>query len=251
MVHPAFHRYAEWYDAFNAGKDYADEATYVARQVRQEVGGPKRWLDVGCGTGRHLWYFREQNVEVEGVDSSPSMIERARLACPGVSFHLASAQAFDLGRGWDVISMLFHVLNYQVSDDMIAAAFERVAAHLGPDGVFVFDFWNTDAVRRDPPGPRTRTTEVGGRVLYRLSRPSENPAARTVTVHYEFRWDQPRGELIAEETHVLRHFSAIELSALLRASGLIPRRFVRWLSDDPLSADDWYGFGCATVERST
>ena len=248
MPGPAFHRYAEWYDAFNAGKDYEAEVSYVVRMVRQHVRVPRRWLDIGCGTGHHLSHLHAREIDVEGVDRSPSMIERARVAYPMLPFHVASAQDIDLDPGRDVISMLFHVLNYQTSDDMIIAALDRVAAHLASGGVFVFDFWNTDAVRRDPPGPRTRTAAVDGRTLYRLSHPSENHERRTVTVNYEFRWDQPNGELVHEETHVLRHFTSAELSDFLRTCRLTPRQFVGWLGEAPLSDRDWYAFGCVRHE---
>jgi ubiquinone/menaquinone biosynthesis C-methylase UbiE len=244
MKGSVFDRYAEWYDAFNEGKNYADEVQYVLRMVRPHVRAPRRWLDIGCGTGRHLKQLHQQNIEVEGLDRSPSMIEQARVAFPYLTFHVATAQEFDLPRGRDVVSMLFHVLNYQVQDDMVVAALERVASHLDQRGLFVLDFWNTEAVRRDPPQPRARTAAIGGRVLHRLSSPVDDVARRTVTVHYEFRWDHPRGELVHEETHVLRHFTPAELTSLLGACGLAPITYFRWLTDAPLTDVDWYGFVC-------
>jgi SAM-dependent methyltransferase len=240
-----FDRYADWYDAFNAGKSYASEVDYVLRKVEQGAARPATWLDVGCGTGHHLARLQALGISVAGVDRSASMIARARAAHPGIPFHVAAAQDLGLDARFDVVSMLFHVLNYQVTDDAVQAALERVAAHLAPGGVFAFDFWNSDAVRRDPPSSRVRIARVGGRLLYRVSVPHEDRANRVISVHYEFRWDEPRGELAHEETHALRHFSAAELGALLRRVAMTLDVCEGWMTHAPLSDRNWYGFGCA------
>ena len=36
-------------------------------------------LDIGCGTGAHLVHYQKVLCQVSGVDTSPSMLERARL----------------------------------------------------------------------------------------------------------------------------------------------------------------------------
>ena len=240
----AFDRYAAWYDAFNRQKDYDAEARYVLRRARQFVADPVRWLDVGCGTGRHLGVLQSLGLDVEGVDMSPGMITRARAIFPRIPFHVATSQDFRLEGGRDVVSLLFHVMSYQVSDVAIHAALARAAAHLGPTGVVMFDFWNSDAVLGDPPVRRVREAQIDGRSLVRIATPSEDRSRRRVDVRYEFRWDSPDGPLEHEELHALRHFSGRELAAFLHDAGMTVLACDGWAHDHPL-ARDWYGFMCA------
>jgi SAM-dependent methyltransferase len=236
-----FDRYATWYDAFNAGKDYASESQYLLNRVRTAVPSPQTWLDIGCGTGHHLALLQAAGISVVGVDASPSMIAQARVAHPSIEFHVGSAQAFDLGRNRDVVSMLFHVMSYQTSDDMIRGALERISAHLAPQGVLLFDFWHTDAVLRDPPGVRVRDAQVGGRRLVRIAHPTEDRKRHRIDIRYEFRWDSLEGPLVHEESHAMRHFTLQELNTFLAEAGLSVLACEAWMQDRALSQDDWYG----------
>ena len=152
----AFAQPAEWYDAFNAGKDYAAEVGDLLRVVERWRAPPGSWLDVGCGTGRHLSHLQGKVPHLEGVDASASLLQAARARLPGVPLHLGQAQALDLGRRVDVVSMLFHGVGYLASDEALDAALRRFAAHLTDEGLLVFDFWNSEGVRRAPPTARTR-----------------------------------------------------------------------------------------------
>lgn len=243
----AFHHYAAWYDAFNPDKNYAVEAEYVLGHVDALAGRPQRWLDIGCGTGRHLAWLHGRGIAVEGVDASAAMIARARSTHPDIAFHVGTAQDFDLARHRDVVSMLFHVINYQTSDDAVRAALRNISSHLDRSGVLVLDFWNSEAVLRDPPAVRVREARVDGRSLFRVSRPREDRGRRLVDVHYQFRWDHPEGDLAHEELHELRHFSGGELEGFLRDAGLRVLTCDGWMSGRPLCHEDWYGFICAGV----
>jgi SAM-dependent methyltransferase len=245
----AFGRYAAWYDAFNEGKDYRGEVEYVFRSiVAPLVTWPHRWLDIGSGTGHHVARLRSMGIAAEGVEGSPWMIDRAHALYPGIPFHLQRAQTLSLPPGWDVVTALFHVMSYQTSDDDLSSALDRVAAHLAPDGLLVFDFWNSEAVMQSPPGRRIREADIDGRKLIRVAVPVERREMKQVDVHYEFRWDVADGDLAHEETHTLRHFSEQELQGFLRRAGMQILRCTAWMSDRSLSADDWYGVICARLE---
>jgi SAM-dependent methyltransferase len=241
----AFDQYATWYDAFNEGKDYTAEAEYILHKVRAWQPAPKRWLDVGCGTGNHLAHLHSLGIQVEGVDASPSMVAQARAAHLQIPFRVASAQEFRLDGKRDVISMLFHVLSYQTTDRAVARTLENVAAHLAPRGIYVFDFWHTEGVLLDPPGPRVREARVGERRLFRIARPTEDRARHLIDVHYDFCWDSPEGPVVHEEDHAMRHFTAGELQAFLARSGLAVVTCEGWMHQRALRPTDWYGLVCA------
>jgi SAM-dependent methyltransferase len=245
-----FSAYAAWYDAFNHNKDYDAEVEYLLRKVADYRDPPRRWLDIGCGTGHHLASLHARGVECEGVELSPSMVERARMMYPHIPVHLGSAQEFAAAGNQDVVSMLFHVINYQTTDVMVRRALARASAHLAPSGLLVLDFWNTEAVLRDPPVFRVREAQVDGRSLVRLSIPRENRTEHRIDVVYQFRWDSPEGAVAHEEVHAMRHFSGGELEAFLRDAGMTVLCCEAWMQDRPLSSDDWYGFICARLRKA-
>jgi len=240
-----FGQYADWYDAFNRDKDYAAESGYILNLAKRWLPSPRSWLDLGCGSGNHLMHLRARGLAVEGIDSSATMIARAQARMPDVPLHVGTLQELRLGGRRDVISMLFHVMSYQVSDSMVRDALNGVAAHLSEEGVFIFDFWHGDAVLWDPPASRIRQITLAGRPLFRISRPTEDRARHRVDVRFEFRWDSPTGELAHEELHAMRHFTAADLDGFLHRAGLRVLACEGWMGNRPLSKDDWYGVICA------
>jgi SAM-dependent methyltransferase len=48
-------------------------------------------LDVGCGTGHHVATMSEQNLNVLGIDISPSMIQKAKQNYPQYNFRVGNA----------------------------------------------------------------------------------------------------------------------------------------------------------------
>lgn len=248
-----FGRYAGWYDAFNQGKDYAAEVDYLLRRVERFSAPPRRWLDIGCGTGHHLAHLQARGLSVEGVDASAAMIARARQAHPQIPFHVGTVQDFRLDPGRDVISLLFHVMSYQLTDVSLRNALSTVAAHLDPEGVLVFDFWHAEALRRDPPRRRVRETRIEGRPLFRISDPRDHDDGDdgSTAVHFEFRWDSPDGPLAHRETHVLRARTQGEMETFLRAAGFAVVGCEGWMTGEPLAPDDWYGLIYARLEKPT
>jgi SAM-dependent methyltransferase len=245
----AFVEYAAWYDAFNVGKDYAAEVDSLLSRIERWTGLlPRRWLDVGCGTGQHLAHLRARGLSVEGVDRSTRMIARAREAHPGITFHVGTAQDYRLEPARDVISLLFHVMSYQVEDDHAQRAITNAAAHLAPGGVLVFDFWHSEALRRDPPRRRVRDGRISGRPLFRISTPRLGLENR-VAVEFEFRWDAVDGALAHRETHVLRARTQADWEALVRTAGLSVVACEGFSTGAPLCPDDWYGLLCARREE--
>ena len=88
---------ARVYDALCRHKDYAGASATLCAIVDRFAPRASTLLDVGCGTGLHLAHLRER-FGVEGLDSSPAMLDVARTRCPGVPLHQGSLVDFDLGR---------------------------------------------------------------------------------------------------------------------------------------------------------
>lgn len=82
--------YSNIYDylVFNKVKDLYEIGEIVNKTSPDEAS---RILDVGCGTGHHVGLLNEQNVNVIGIDISPSMIEIAKKNYPNLNFKVGNA----------------------------------------------------------------------------------------------------------------------------------------------------------------
>ncbi|MCI4373619.1 MAG: class I SAM-dependent methyltransferase [Thermoplasmata archaeon] len=132
---------AIYYDRIYSDRDYRGETARIvalARRFGRSSGG--RWLDVACGTGRHLEYLRAR-YEVTGVDRSRPMLREARKRLPGVRLRSADMRTLDLGERFDVVSCLFSAIGYLRTESDLRRAFRAFARHLVPGGVVLIAPW--------------------------------------------------------------------------------------------------------------
>ncbi|MGE5749408.1 MAG: class I SAM-dependent DNA methyltransferase, partial [Gemmatimonas sp.] len=154
-----FAGYSRYYDLLYRDKDYAGEAGYVADLIRRHAPAAKTVMEIGCGTGAHAAEMARLGFECEGVDRSEGMLEAAEARLSSLDPELASKLSFSsgdartvrLGRKFDAVVSLFHVMSYQASNEDLVAAFRTAREHLRPNGVFVFDCWYGPAVLRQWP----------------------------------------------------------------------------------------------------
>jgi SAM-dependent methyltransferase len=152
---------------------YSDEAT--------EVGGSV--LEVGCGTGRILLPIARLGFPIDGLDTSPPMLERCRTNLTAepdavrrrVSLHRGDARAFDLGRKFDLVIAPFRVMQHMITIEDQLGFLGSAARHLAPGGRLAFDVFNpnfgaiasADGVERED---TPETTLPDGRTFRRSGR---------------------------------------------------------------------------------
>lgn len=202
-----FHRLAPYYDDLVGGKDYRAEARLLESLARRLVrSGGRAWLDVACGTGRHLKSLQDR-YSVSGVDLSAEMLRIARRRLPGIRLTLADMRNFRLRERFDVISCLYSAIGHLKSERDLAATFANFAHHLKPGGVALVEPWI------DPGDFRSgyvhllthRTPSVTvARMAY-----SERRGSRSA-VHYHYLIGRPR--------HRVEHFEEVDVGLL------VPRR---------------------------
>jgi SAM-dependent methyltransferase len=112
------------------------------RLYRRLVGdGPRRWLDIGCGTGRFLALLRDfghPEWELEGIDIDADAA--AQCEARGFRTHLGRVEEFEAGEGhFDGVIML--QLIEHVADPAVIA--RRVFSLLRPGGAFIVETPNT------------------------------------------------------------------------------------------------------------
>jgi len=133
---------ARYYDNLYAFKDYDEEYYGISAIVRGRHPSASTLLDVACGTGRHMERL-SKHYQVEGLDLNPQLLEIARTRLPDVPLHVGDMTNFELGRCFDVITLLFSSIAYVKTVENLARTLQCLARHLNPGGLVILEPWFT------------------------------------------------------------------------------------------------------------
>jgi SAM-dependent methyltransferase len=132
-----------WHDcAASCTPDYASFLLRLAKAYRLPMGSI---LELACGSGTVTIHLAQIANQVVGLDRSASMLKRAKVVCEGlenVRFIEGDFRSFNLGERFDAVVCASDSLNYLSRAGELIRVFERVAEHLNPGGLFVFDVVN-------------------------------------------------------------------------------------------------------------
>lgn len=247
-----FSEYARYYDLLYRDKDYAGEAHYVDRAIQTHAPGASTLLNLGCGSGRHDREFAALGYQVTGVDLSLEMLACARQQAGGdsrLAYHYGDLRTIRLEERFDAVVALFHVMSYQTTNDDLAAAFRTAREHLGPGGIFLFDFWYGPGVLTDPPAVRVKELEDDVVQVTRIAQPVLHPNENVVDVHFRaFVRDKKTNEMSElNETHRMRYLFLPEIKAYAQAAGFEEVSFFREFSHQVPDLTSWAITGCIRV----
>jgi SAM-dependent methyltransferase len=125
-----------FYDLIYRDKDYAAESEFVYNHIRKYTPDARFVLELGCRTGIQAQYLAEYGLEVFGIDQSPHMLEKA--ATPVIAakqgYFLGDARYIHLGKTFDAVIALFHLLSYQVTKDDLGDSLLTATEHLRSGG---------------------------------------------------------------------------------------------------------------------
>jgi SAM-dependent methyltransferase len=246
----AFNAYAKYYDLLYRDKDYQAEAIYVHEIIQRHAPGARSILDLGCGTGAHAAQFAELGYQVYGLDSSEWMLKAAsdRLAslAPRTALRLQFSKGdirnFRVGQQFDVVTALFHVISYQVTNEDLSMTLANAADHLDPGGILLFDCWYGPAVLSEPPSVRVKRLKDSSTSVVRISQPVVHANEHVVEVNYEMMVTDLASRQVEEicETHRLRYLFLPEIERALQSVGFVCDVHVEWRTGAPLSSSTWY-----------
>lgn len=243
-----FGTYSKYYNLLYKDKDCKSEVEYVDGLIRKYAPGATTILNLGCGTGRHDFLLTEKGYAVTGVDMSKDMLAVANSNLSTFNPQLSAPQFIHgdirtvrLGKAFDTIISLFHVMSYQTTNEDLAAAFATARTHLNPGGVFIFDCWYGPAVLTDRPAVRIKRLENEVLEVTRLAEPVMYPNANLVDVKYQVfirdKADNRVDEL--KESHLMRYLFGPEIEKLAGVEGLKLIRSEEWMTGRRPGFDTW------------
>ena len=245
-----FGRYSSYYDLLYKDKNYGAEAKFVHDLLARFRPGGRSVLELGCGSGGHAFELAQSGFELHGVDLSRDMLDVAQRQLSRQPAHIQSLVRFsqgdirhvDLGRQFDCVISLFHVISYLPTLADIRQAFQRVNHHLQPGGIFVFDVWYTPAVLTAKPETRVKRMANQDIAVTRIAEPVWHPNECWVDVCYKvFIRNLKSGQIeeLEMETHRMRYLSLPEITLLAELCGLEIVHTGEWMTHNAPSEKTW------------
>lgn len=126
-----------------------------------EISAGGRALELGIGTGRVAIPLKEKGIEVHGIDSSTSMVDKMRLKPNGedIPVTIQSFAKFVTTTQYDLVYVVFNTFFGLLTQEEQISCFKSVADTLKPGGCFVIEAFVPDLGRFDR-GQSTRMSNI-------------------------------------------------------------------------------------------
>ncbi|MGC9330006.1 MAG: class I SAM-dependent methyltransferase, partial [Candidatus Hinthialibacter sp.] len=140
-----FHGQGSGYSRNGYEKEHADWSDWI-RWIQSIIGGPIRWLDIGCAYGRLIQQAAKFNVEAYGIDISSYALRQDPSIRENLAQGLADQPPFR-EQSFDVVS-LFDLIEHVENPSAVLEAVEFI---LKPDGICFFSTPDPLYFHRDEP----------------------------------------------------------------------------------------------------
>jgi ubiquinone/menaquinone biosynthesis C-methylase UbiE len=222
MTSNLFDRIAEYYDVLHDDVDYAAECILLEQIFSGFLHRqPSSILDLGCGTGNHALMLAEWGYRVMGIDSSLSMLRVARRKALGrrdLAFMRADMRRLNLGRTFDVAVCMDGAFTHLLTDRDLLAHLRTVRRHLGPDGVYVFEF--AQALKMETEGPGWIYHDAPVRIIWLYDLSFDRRRHLLTAKNRFFAFDGNRVRRTFVNTYSTRVMSVPVLRRLLARAGM-------------------------------
>lgn len=222
---------AELYDLDNGWRDDFHYCLQLGRQVASV-------LDFGCGTG---WLISELACDriAVGVDPAEAMLALAR-GRPGgerARWIVGDVRSARLGERFELIVMTGHAFQILLTPEDQLAALRTIAAHLTPNGQFIFDTRNPHVEEWREWMPELSQRTISHPTLGRLEAWNDvrrDDATGIVTYETHYRVAET-GRVLSATASDLRFSDRPELEALIAEAGLVVETWLGDWSGGPLT----------------
>ncbi|MFH1888560.1 MAG: class I SAM-dependent methyltransferase [Candidatus Omnitrophota bacterium] len=241
-----FKKYAGYYDLIYKDKDYGKECEFIERIFRKYAARkPRSIMDLACGTGSHAISLAERGYKVYGSDISAAMVAIARRKSKerglDTEFRKGRMQHSATSKKFDAALILFASIDYLTKTKDIRGTFINVSEHLKKNGLFIFDFWNGDAVTRKLIPKSTKIVSDKDMRIKRSCVKRLDMAAHLCEVKFDFSVYK-KGKLADSfrEKHLIRYFFPEEIRRRLALSGFEILKICPFLKlGRSINEDDW------------
>ena len=161
--------------------DWYSELDPHAVDALAHLAGGGKVLELGIGTGRIALPLSAKNVEVHGIDASPSMISRLREKPGGDRIAVTQGNFAEVpveGK-FALIFIVFNTFFMLTTQEEQVQCFRNVAQHLAPGGCFVIEAFVPDLTRFLHGQANWATKVTAGEVLLDVS--NHDASAQHVT----------------------------------------------------------------------
>lgn len=219
-IEPSYKKQACYYDSIydrDNEKDYYTEANTILEIINHHpLNSKESLLDVGCGTGNHLKYFK-QWFKVEGLDVSSQMIEIAKQKLPETTFHLENMSNFYLDQRYDIITYLFGSIGWTKTLEKMETSIVNMTKHLNENDLLIIEPWFTPETWKD--GILSSSyIEKGDSAVARMSISSSN--GRLSILDFHFLAGNTKTIERFEERHEIGLFTLSEYESAFNKAGL-------------------------------
>ena len=213
---------ARFYDTIYAQLRTID-LDYFLGKIRS-TNGPV--LELGVGTGRFFIEALSGGADIEGVDSSETMLAQLRSKLDPRHHHRIhhqDARSLQLKKKFDLIIAPFRMFSHLLAPDDQLHVLNGVYDHLNVGGRLVFDLYVPDlSILLN--GIREHADFEGeyapGKRLTRIISSSSDLIRQVSTVTMTLTWDENGGERSESWSFPMRFFFRYELEHLVRRSRL-------------------------------
>jgi len=133
---------ARYYDLiYSTWKDYKKESDIIKKLIKEhKKTNGKELLDIACGTGMHLQYFK-RDFKCMGVDYSKSMLKEAKKRLKNVPLKHGDMTNLKLNKKFDIITCLFSAIGHCKTKAQLENTIKGFYDHLKPGGIVIFESW--------------------------------------------------------------------------------------------------------------
>lgn len=213
-----YNELARYYDLLYSFKDYKKEAQRIKTLISEyKTSKGNELLDVGCGTGHHVLYLKD-DFSCTGIDISEEALKIARRNVGNAFFLKGDMRNFDLKKEFDVIICLFSSIGYVKTYQNLRKTLHNFARHLKKGGVALIEPWLTKSEYRI--GSPHMTVYDGEDIkIARLSFPRLKGDLSVVDMHYLV-VERGKGIRHAAEQHELGLFDVEKTLEYMKEAGL-------------------------------
>jgi len=232
---------ADWWASYFDGQYLLEyEPIFTLEKDRQEVARlldvlrlpvGARVLDVPCGQGRHAHLLAEAGYDVDGLDYSTHLLDKAKARGTGKTLRYTRGDMRKLPARWtgrfDAVVNLFTSFGFFLdpNDDVrVIAEFARV---LKPGGVLVWHGGSRDGVMARFLSKDWWLSDNGTMIAHERA---FDPLSGVLTIRSTFRGPKVQGE----REHRIRLYTATRIAELCAAAGLVVEQAFESFTERPL-----------------